>query len=398
MKKSLLFIALILSVGASAQNVKDQKVSFGYVQLPSNPISKGISNYKVVLDNSLYTKNNEDSLAAYEARLSQYEVNFEAWLMEKQKIDKLHYMNLATWEKSVNAGSTTAQMPVKAPYPAQPIKEEIRLPILTEDISEASMNSIAIDGYSKGDGGAVVTITPLGFQEAKILVKKSGTAATTKYTYTTSSKMAVKVVLSVPGQGDLISEVVNTGAQSKALKTYDNQYEHQVWLIDNYDTYWAGLQKGMLSAALVQANNMINDRCGFPIKNRATEIYTIKKHKGHNYSDLIDGYSNANAGYGMLSAGTDKKKAISKLAKAISIWEKALTESNINDSKSRVNKKVTGILYANIAEAYMWSDDFQQADNYAQKAILSGVLKAKSAGKKLKPVISGLKTRYLANN
>lgn len=390
-------MSLVISLGGISQTVKDQKVSFGYIQLPSNPINKDVTSFKLVLDNSAYEKNNEDSLAAYEMRLSTYDAKYETWLVEKKKVDKLHFMALAQWEKSVNAGSTTAQMPVKPAYPDQPIKEEILLPILTKDITEASLNSFSLDGYSRGEGGAVITLTPLGFQNAKINVKKTGAAATTKYAYTSSSKMPIKVSLEVPGQGSLINETMGDGLSTSAIKTYDNKYEHQVWLMDNYETYWDGKQQAMLSSTIADVNRSINEKCGFPQKNRATEIYTIKKHKGHNYSDLIDAYSHAKSGYDLLSNGTDKSKASAKLDKAIKVWEKALGESDLNDKKSRINKKITGLLYANLAEACMWKDDFQNADNYAQKAILSGVQKAKSAGKKLQPVMTALKSRYQAN-
>lgn len=397
MKKTLLVLSVLISLGGVAQNINDQGVNFSYVQLPSTPINKSITTYQLVLDNTGYVKSNEDSLAAYQMRLSIYESSYETWLEEKKKVDKLHYMNMAAWEKSVNAGNAAAQMPVKPTYPEQPIKEEIKLPILTEDITDGALNSIDLVGYTKGEGGAVITITPLGFQDAKIKVAKTGTAATTKYAYTSSCKMPIKIKLEVPGQGVIIDEVIFDAPKVDAIKTYDNQYEHQVWLMDNYDTFWTNKQQAMLTAAINQINTMINEKCGFPLKNYGTEIYTVKKHKGHNYSDLIDAYSNVKAGYDLLRNGTDKSKSIAKIDKGISIWEKALKESDLNDNKSRVNDKVTGIIYANLAEAYMWKDDFQNADNYAQKAILSGVSKAKSAGKKVQSMASVLKVRYQAN-
>ena len=52
----------------------------------------------------------------------------------------------------------------------------------------------------------------------------------------------------------------------------------------------------------------------------------------------------------------------------------------------------------NLAEAYMWINDFDSADNYIQKAKVAGVSKYKTFAKRLQGVLNGLKARYEANN
>lgn len=402
MKKILLSIAILMAGVTFGQNVQDQKVSFSYIQLPSNPIAKGISNFNVVTDISAYTKSNEDSMSVYQNKLLTFEAEFSTWLEDKKRVDKLYLMELAKWERAVNATVAPAVapvMPVKPPYAKQPIKDEIKLPLLTEDVTDAQTGgAITLEGYTKGEGGAVITLTVMGFQNASILMKKTGTGAATKYAYTSSCKMPVKVTIEVPGEGIILSETINDNLQTSVIKTYDNKYEHEVWLIDNYDTFWAQQQKTMLATSLKAVNDLINDRCAFPKRSRGTEIYTVKKHKGHSYSDLIDAYTNVKSGYDMLFKDVDRKSAITKIEKGIKIWESALEESNTADSKSRVNKKVTALLYANLAEAYMWTNDFDSADNYLQKAKVAGVSKYKSFAKKLQGVLNGLKARYEANN
>ena len=402
MKKILLPIAVLIAGLTFGQNVQDQKVSFKYVQLPTNPIPKEISNYNLVVDISGYAKSNEDSMSVYQNKLSTFEAEFATWLEDKKRVDKLYLMELAKWERAVNATVSPAVapvMPIKPPYANQPVKEEIRLPLLTEDVTEVQTNSsINLEGYTKGEGGAIVTLAILGFQNASITVKKTGTGAATKYKYTSSCKMPVKVTVEVPGEGVILSETVNDKLQTSVIKSYDNQYEHQVWLIDNYDTFWAERQKALLSSALKAANALINDKCGYPKRTRSTEIYTVKKHKGHDYSDLIDAYTNVKSGYDLLFKDVERKSAIAKIENGIEIWEDALEETNPFDNKDRVNKKVTALLYANLAEAYMWINDFDAADNYLQKAKIGGVSKYKTFAKRLQSVLNGLKARYEANN
>lgn len=402
MKKVLLSIAILISGVTFGQNVQDQKVSFNYIQLPSNPIKTGVSNYNLVTDLSAYAQSNEDSMAAYQNRLIIFEAEFAVWLEDKKRVDKLYLMELASWERAVNATVSPAVapvMPLKPSYLDQPIKEEILLPLLTEDVSENQVNSsINLDGYTKGEGGAIITLTIMGFQNAGITVKKKGTGPATKYTYTSFCKMPVKVTVEVPGEGVILSEILNDNLQSSVIKTYDNQYEHKVWLIDNYDTFWANMQKTRLANSLTAVNALINDKCGYPKRGRSTEIYTVKKYKGHDYSDLINAYANVKSGYDLLFKDVDRKSAILKIEKGIGIWEEALEENNPYDNKSRVNKKVTALLYANLAEAYLWINDFDSSETYIQKAQASGVSKYKKFGKKLQGLLGGLKARYAVNN
>ena len=70
----------------------------------------------------------------------------------------------------------------------------------------------------------------------------------------------------------------------------------------------------------------------------------------------------------------------------------------IGQIQSVINKKVTALLYANLAEAYMWINDFDSADNYLQKAKIGGISKYKTFAKRLQDVLNRLKARYEVNN
>ena len=398
MKKIITPLFLLFTVAYLGQNVQDQKVTFQYTQLPSTPFEQSVSTYSIELNTDAITKANEDSMGVYESKLVKWESDFEQWLTEKKKIDKAFLLEMANYEKAVNAGNSAAPVPVKPPYPEQPIKEEIPLPILTEEVPQNVVEStIAIEGYTKGDNGAVIKIELLGFQEAKVNVKKSGSGATIKYEYSTSAKYPVHVVVSTPGQGVVLDKMLGNNLITDKLKDYKSKYEYEYWAIDNLDNYWKQRQKTMLATQLEEISTLLNNQFGFPVKTRTTEIYTVKKHKGHDYSDLIDAYSYAKSGYDMVSKDIRHNAAKVKINKAISVWETALQESFPNDNKSRINKKVTALIYANLAEAYMWINDFQQAENYRIKAEQAGVMKYKNVAKRLEGLMNDLKNRYAAN-
>jgi hypothetical protein len=106
----------------------------------------------------------------------------------------------------------------------------------------------------------------------------------------------------------------------------------------------------------------------------------------------------AKIGYEGFVNDVDKSNAKENISKAINIWLDQLAQSDLSDNKSRINKKSTALLYANLAEAYLWVDEFDKADLYINKAITLGVYKYKNHCKKLQDKMGNLKLRYQANN
>lgn len=404
MKKILLF-ASILMVGVSfAQNVDDQKITFNYIQLPSDPI-KGPKVYNIELNHDKYVASNEDSLEAYEARITLAESQLVSWIEQKRKVDQANLLEMDKWQKSVNAataaGTPAPPQPAKQPYPEMPkLKQELDEPILTTEITDGMVDAaIQLEGFTKGEGGATIKIAFEGLKNSAVEKKVTGTGAATKYEYYAKYEMPAVLTVEVPGQGIIINENINFGQKSKLINKYDSEYSFQYWRMDNYNQYWVTLQQQELTSILSSINNIVNEKCGFPTKSYATEIYTVKKHKGQNYNDLIDAYTNAKAGYDLIYKDVSKSDAIKKLQKACDIWEKALQESDVNDNKARINDKVTALIYVNLAEAYMWMNEWTTADGYIQKAKIMSVAagKYKREAGDVETFMKYLKDRYTAN-
>ena len=127
-----LFLLLVAASNLVAQNVDDQKLVFKYFQLPTNPI-KGQSFYSIVIDHSVYTKSNEDSLALYNNNPNSYQAQMNRWLDDVKKIDKAYFLEMARWEKATIAGQVMAHPP-KQPYPPMPNVTTISTPILTSEM------------------------------------------------------------------------------------------------------------------------------------------------------------------------------------------------------------------------------------------------------------------------
>jgi hypothetical protein len=381
----------------SAQNVDDNKVTFRYFQLPSQPI-KGQAFYTVQVDHSVYHKNNEDSLSFYNNNPNSYQAQMNRWLDDVKRIDKAYFLEMAKWEKAVNAGQQLAQPP-KTPYPPMPSVTNTGSPILTEEITAETVNAnVNIEGMTKGFEGVIVKIQPLGFQTATIKETKSGTAATTKYTYVANYKMPVVITVEVPGQGIILNETLNNNIQSENINSYGSKYEYEYWKVDNYEIFWKTTQTKAVTNALKAVNDRLNDLYGTPLVTRTTEIYTVKKYQKHEYNDLIDAYTQVKQGYDKLFLDKSKATALPFFNNAIAIWEKALGEGS-GGKKDRINDKVVALLYVNLAEAYLWIDDFAKSENYIMKAIQQGGAFNKYRGdaENLQKILNNQKARFLAN-
>lgn len=400
MKRGLLLLFGGLSIAASAQNVTDNKVSFNYIQLPTNPIDSKYTQFELVVVKD-FEKSNQDSLTAYQIKLDnanvQYESAMNVWKEQKKNLDRNYLTQLATWEKTTNAGTVTT-MPVAPTYPPQPVKQDFPQPNLHEDLPTDQVNNmVTMDGFSKGSGGAIITLTFKGIGNIKIVETKSGSGTTTKYSYKVDYVMPVEIKVETPAQGVVLNTIILTDVRSYPLKDYASKYEYQLWYLDNQTLLWSELQKHARSKAMAEITTYLNNSCGFSTRTWNTEIYSIKSYKDYNYDDLTQAYTTAKQGYDLIYQTRDRKNGSAKLTEAINIWKKALTESNVNDNKARINDKVTALIYYNIAEAYLWMSNFDESEQYINKAINAGEMKYKTEAKRLQGVLADQKLRWNAN-
>lgn len=401
MKRYLFFIMAVFTTVSFGQNVDENRVTFNFVQLPTNPIADQYSTFNVIVERK-YEQANEDSLVAYQSQLEQasleYEAQMAAWREQKKVVMRDYYTKMSRWQKQVNAGATTTPKPTDPIIPAAPVMREIPNPKLHSDITDDQVsNAISLAGYDKGEGGATVTIgiQPVSDISIKMTSKKSETSV--KYTYTANYKMPVEIKVEDPSQGVILQTIVLNSMRNYTIGSYDSQYDFELWWLDNKDMFWSDLEKKARDGGLAEANTYVNNKCGFPVRSRSIYVYTVKRFKDHQYNDLTNAYTAAMQGYQMVGQDRDRSAAEGKINEAITIWKTMLKESNPNDRKARVNDKVTALLYANLAEAYIWLSDFNNAEMYMNLALNSGVGKFKRAVSGLGGYINERQLRWNTN-
>jgi len=400
--KTTFFILSLLLVGVTsvAQNVTDNKVSFTYIQLPTNPIDARYTTFEIIILKS-FEQSNQDSLNVYQIKLDnanvQYESQMNVWKEQIKNIDRNYLSQMAAWEKSTNAGTVSAQ-PIRPENPPQPIKIDIPQPALHEDLPNDQVNNMVnLEGYSKSTGGATITLDFKGIGNIRMVETKSGSGSSTKYNYKVEYMMPVEIKVESPSQGVVLNTIILNELRYYPLKDYASKYEFQLWYLDNQVQFWSEFQKYARNQAMTEINNLLSDKCGFPTKTWSTEIYSVKSFKDFNYDDLTTAYTAAKQGYDLIYQTRDRKNGYAKLNEAIGIWKKALSESKPSDKKSRINDKITALIYYNLAEAYMWISNFNEAELYINKAINAGEMKFKNEAKRLQTALNDMKQRWNAN-
>jgi hypothetical protein len=169
------------------------------------------------------------------------------------------------------------------------------------------------------------------------------------------------------GNGNQVRSGVINGSDSpqyKSTMSFPNQYELENWWSYpmNRNQFLLSCDNDSYQQAMFRANQQLNSELGFTIINEKLEVANLK---GSEYADLQAAFGNAGMGYNYLV--TDKTKAIDYLNQATQGWEGALSEFNGTDKNARINEHIAVGLYANLALAYCYAENWDKSNFYIAK-------------------------------
>jgi len=394
----LLPLALLFaSILTYAQNVDDNKVSFAYIQLPLKKLDSSIKTYKTLV-NHLYKEANKDSLKMLDIRqkdeLFKYQSEYRIWQDKKAILDKDYFTKMAAYEKALNAG-TAATQPLAPIYPTSPIyNPTINVQLHTEIADVDFQKSVSLQGFEQAEGGIIVLIDLYPMRSNKIVERKSGSGTGIKYDYTYQYILPVGITVTTPDGTVLLKQIVMDELQNEHLKSFSSQYDYLVWKIDNEQGLFKNIEQKARANAFSNVNQLLNDQFGFVKMTRETEIYTVKKYKQYEYSDVTAAYTATAQALALVSKDKNRATAIPKLDQAIAKWKGILEESNLYDEKARVNDKITAMIHCNLAELYAWKGDYNNAELELNLALNSGVFKFKNHSERMKDFYTAQRTRW----
>ncbi len=122
----------------------------------------------------------------------------------------------------------------------------------------------------------------------------------------------------------------------------------------------ASLEKSAFIDKLFEANVVIQ-RCLHFSNTKDKFKIGYGKGKAHDYSDL------ESAANKVLSAFKTGKNIQAGLKSSIPIWENAVKEVDLSNKNAKINRKVATALRENLALAYMYSNDYDNAKKHAEK-------------------------------
>ena len=395
----LTVLSLLIIQTTQAQNINDNKVSFYHIQLPLIKVREAYKTYETRVEHG-YLESNKDSITMQEMRKQQYEAEFTNYKKRRDVIQSSYYSRLADWENKVNAGVLTADAkPLPKPtapiYPQAPDYLSVSQVQLNSELPEESVtNGIDIQGFKKGLGGSILTINVQAIRNIKIIEKKSGSGKATKYSYKCEYQLPVMIKFETPTDGVVFQEVILQGNQNYTMKSYKNRYEHKIYMLNNKALFYSNLESSARSKAVVAANEYLNSELGYMQKTRRTEIYSIKKFKQYDYSDVTVAYSTTIAALHLVGKDKDHSSAKEKLEQALGQWKEVMLESNDYDKKARINDKISGVIHCNIAEIEFWLNNFDKANTSVNLAINSGVMKARNHAKYVQSFYNNSRSRW----
>ena len=382
--KKIMVLACLISLQVTGQNIDDNFVNFNYTQLPLISVDESLRSYRfeVVTD---VEGANMDSTATYQIRLdnavSLYQKRMDTWLSK---------MSLIQQQENATGASQSAN------YPPKPSLELVVKPVQHTVTTNASAEGIKISGFNEGDNGLLVRYTLLPIKNVKFSYSKKGEAANTKYDYKCSYMLQAKMEVIDPNNTVLFEKMVGR-AKTKGLGKYKSTYDFAKWYMNNRETFYAQIESEGRKAAIAGSGSALDNQFGYINKNRKAEIYSVKKYKDYDYTDVVMAYNQTTEALLKVGNDRDRSGAMDDLEEAKEMWLKILEESNLQNKKERINAKISAMIWCNLAEIAVWMADFNEADNQVSKTMNSGIMKAKSHIKGEKSFYADQKNRWNAN-
>ena len=382
--KKIMVLACLISLQVTGQNIDDNFVNFNYTQLPLISVDESFRSYRfeVVTD---VEGANMDSTATYQIRLdnaiSIYQKRMDTWLSK---------MSLIQQQENATGASQSAN------YPPKPSLELVVKPVQHTVTTNASVEGIKISGFNEGDNGLLVRYTLLPIKNVKFSYSKKGEAANTKYDYKCSYMLQAKMEVIDPSNTVLFEKMVGR-AKTKGLGKYKSTYDFAKWYMNNRETFYAQIESEGRKAAIAGSGSALDNQFGYINKSRKAEIYSVKKYKDYDYTDVVMAYNQTTEALLKVGNDRDRNGAMDDLEEAREMWLKILEESNLQNKKERINAKISAMIWCNLAEIAVWMADFNEADNQVSKTMNSGIMKAKSHIKGEKSFYADQKNRWNAN-
>lgn len=332
MKKTTLslFVLMILafsSFNLFAQRNSIKRATFTYTRLPLTPLHEGIKTYEI-----------KPVLVAVSA-----DDNREQLTAQISNAFKLHGYEKVSENGDIEFGLALSPSHLKA------------------------VNAEKVDKKEKKDDKEIMV--PYYFYNVEIRFPVS-LAISDKVTKTTLSR-----------------GFVNNSNDYVYVKTpeFRTTSERSKWWNDNKTVFVKKWKNDELNRNLASVKERVENLYGFTPTMVFQAVYSASKRKV-DYADMDKAQEIAIAAYTSVNETDGFNEAFtSQINEAITLWKSILTQYDESTKKARINKKVASNIHKNLANAYYWMGEIDQAGNHGilQSQIDKSFIWSKSFDKKL---------------
>ena len=411
----LLILILFVSTNIHSQKIAKHDVAFDYIQLPLNPLDKSIKSYtseaiieyaaEIIAEEQKALDEFDQALADYPQVVEDAKKNYDE-AVAKYEVDMKEYKkkSLASKlvEKELLNESSKPMKPGRFYPPSKPYLRTINHQKVF-NAKRLANSYLKIDGFDKGTENAVkITVTLFGFDnlepevkhrvDSKYNSKTKTSHKVTKYWHEVSYRHPINLLIETPDGEIIIDEILPQFNDYVIAKSSESTSSSR-----NMQSFIKDLENKSVQQNMKIINEYINNNYGFVRVNREIEIFGVKKHKKFNYDDYQQAFEFAATGFNLLLS--EPESAAKNINSAIQLWEKAMTESDPNNRKSRINQKISVLTILNLVEAYIWTNNYSKANDVLNKTV---TLDPGRSERKLiadyKEFLKGQKESWEANN
>ena len=393
MKNILLLIVALSTVTTSfSQKPYKEKATFDYTRLALQPLPAEIKNYK----GEVILTYKESVTAERDARQAQIDAAVEEnAAAQKAQDDKSFGQKLGEKHMLGKTGATKTEIPVHESY----------YPIIHNENSVAG-TYLKVNGYGSAPDNVIkITAYLDGFQystEEKIanrsVKKEGGNIVVSTFAYLIRYKHPIKIKIETEAEGVIYEGYVEVTNKEMTVNTkyYDSRNALQRYWSSGKEGFLNSLDTKVSKLSMEATSDELNSLYGVTKVTRNISVWLIKGKK-YDYADYQSAYEFAVMGYGKLTEEGSNAKAFEYIKKGISAWENALKESEPKNKKARVNDKVTAATRMNLSEAYIWINDYSNAELQLDKTRFLDLNKYSKLAKKQKVLLDDQKARFEAN-
>lgn len=260
-------------------------------------------------------------------------------------------------------------------------------------------SSISLDGYTRsasGDPDFRIVVGLEGFQVTDIIPSTKDMRGIMRFftSYSYKHQMVYKIV-------DRNNNVLYSATFFNAPKIRETTDFSKR---DDADKHWRNNKDRLLRAAdeeetlanITKLQAIINDTHGFSKVLRKTQTARVDSKKA-DYADYEEALQNAIIAYNKLSEEDRRAEFEKGISKSLELWLKALAEADPKNKKARIDGKVSAVTHLNCAEAYIWLNNFDEAELHLTKAKLLEFFRFEEILKEKSALLEDMRARYNAN-